>query len=126
MQIKRLNNRGWGLNTLLILGACLLVFLLIAAYYIYSLYSVLGIDRKSVYHDLENKLVQAAQNYNVNKDYISYETLKKNNYIDGLYDNNGNECNGYVVYKNYEYKAYIDCEYYTSNGYDINKLLKNQ
>ena len=45
--------------------------------YIYSLYSALGIDRKSVYHDLENKLVQAAQNYNVNKDYISYETLKK-------------------------------------------------
>ena len=34
----KLNNKGWGLNTLLIIGSCLLIFLLIAAYYIYVLY----------------------------------------------------------------------------------------
>ena len=38
----KLNNKGWGLNTLLIIGSCLLIFLLIAAYYIYVLYSSLN------------------------------------------------------------------------------------
>ena len=38
----KLNNKGWGLNTMLIISACLSIFLLIAAYYIYVLYNSIG------------------------------------------------------------------------------------
>lgn len=41
--MKKLDNKGWGLSTLLILSAAILIALLVAAYLIYSLYASLGI-----------------------------------------------------------------------------------
>lgn len=119
----KLNKKGWGLNTLLIIGSCLLIFLLIAAYYIYALYSSLGISNGNIYKELEARLELAAENYD-SKENISLEKLRELGYIKELKDNNNDDCNGYVIYNKKEYKAYIDCKYYTTKGYDIKKLYK--
>lgn len=43
MQMKKLDNKGWGLATMLILSSLLLIALLVAAYLIYILYSSFGL-----------------------------------------------------------------------------------
>ena len=42
--MRKLNNKGWGLVEMLVLSACIIVALLIAAYLIYVLYSSLGLS----------------------------------------------------------------------------------
>ena len=68
----KLNNKGWGLNTLLIIGSCLLIFLLIAAYYIYVLYSSLN---NNYYIVLEDKLVNSAKKYGLKSKLILHTSL---------------------------------------------------
>ena len=114
----KLNNKGWGLNTLLIISACLFLFLLIAAYYIYVLYG--SFNKNNYYKGLEEKLVDSAKKYN-SKSKISYNKLKELGYINNLKDENNNECDGYVLYDNNTYTAYINCENYITDGYYANK-----
>ena len=113
----KLNNKGCGLNTLLIIGSCLLIFLLIAAYYIYVLYSSLN---NNYYIVLEDKLVNSAKKYGL-KSKVSYKSLKDLGYINSLKDENNNECDGYVLYDDSTYTAYIKCDNYITEGYYSNK-----
>jgi hypothetical protein len=75
------------------------------------------------YEKIEEKLIKAAQKYTFNKDnttVISLNKLIKNNLIDKIVDSKNNECNGYVIYKNNNYKAYLSCGMsYTSYNYNI-------
>lgn len=120
----KLNNKGWGLKEMMIISAILLLFLLFAAYYIYMLYNNLDSSSASVYGQLELKLQTSAVSY-VNKHklqnskaIISLSDLQKEGYINLFTDPNDEDCNGYVIYENQEYKSYISCRYYTSSGYN--------
>ena len=61
-----------------------------------------------------------AKKYN-SKSKISYNKLKELGYINNLKDENDNECDGYVLYDNNTYTAYINCENYITDGYYANK-----
>ena len=107
----------------MVVSSILLIFLLIAAYYIYVLYNNLDLSTAS-YAQMELKLQTSAAKY-VNKynlgdlrRIISLESLQKEGYIDIFTDSNDDECNGYVIYQNKEYNSYISCKHYKSFGYN--------
>ena len=119
----KLNNKGWGLQEMLIMSSILFITLLVVAYLIFVLYSNLDAKQANQYLKLETKLETAAVSYvasrlNFNEGIITLNTLKNTGYIDIFTDNNDNACSGYVVYKNHEYRPYISCEYYTTKNYN--------
>ena len=62
--MKMLNKHGWGIREMLLLSGILLLFLVIAIYYIYTLYHDLNLEVTSnYYHDLENDLENNAKVY---------------------------------------------------------------
>lgn len=82
------------------------------------------------YHDLEWLLKEGAKNYieespieNENRVIISLHTLQSKKIIDTLYDSNGYQCNGYVIYdsSNKQYTPYLRCGTYRSVDY-VNRL----
>lgn len=116
----KLNKKGWGYTEFLIISAILLILLLIASYYIYSLYNALNGSSVNIYDNLETKLVTAAMEYDMDYDFNDIITSKKlinKKYLDGMYDNNGDSCTGYVKKEKKNLKAYIDCKYYQTSGY---------
>ena len=77
-----------------------------------------------VYKDKEKELESIAKNYvndyslydgrgNLN---ISKELLVNNDYIEDIKVNE-EVCEGYVEVKDYDFKAYIDCDNYKTKGY---------
>lgn len=124
MNIKN-NRHGWGLAEMLILSAVILIFLGIAIYFIFRLYSALGKDPGVVdpildgpsgvssystytsYADMEKKLEDAAKKYAQNHyaNGIGSDTLMvnvRNLENEGLADKvldvtDGNICEGYVT-----------------------------
>lgn len=81
------------------------------------------------YMRLQNNLKNAAKNYSIDKKenvIITLKQLQNSNLIDKIVDpNNNTECSGYVVYtvNNDKYTAYINCQGFTSEAYD--SLLDN-
>ena len=69
---------------------------------------------------LEDKLVNSAKKYGL-KSKVSYKSLKDLGYINSLKDENNNECDGYVLYDDSTYTAYIKCDNYITEGYYSNK-----
>lgn len=78
------------------------------------------------YHDLEDKLKEAGEKYST-ENFIFNENIKEftitseelGDYIDSLEVDN-DKCTGYVKVTYdvaYEYKAYIKCNKYTTDGY---------
>ncbi|MBQ6841411.1 MAG: hypothetical protein IJO63_04790 [Bacilli bacterium] len=120
----KLNKGGWGLKEMVIIVAILLSFLLIAGYYIFVLYSDMGYDVPYQYAELESRIKASAVNYVAknnlkdSKAIISLSDMQKNGYLDLFTDSNDNECNGYVIYEDYDYKSYISCEFYKTSGYN--------
>lgn len=118
----KLNNRGWGFKEMIILTSILLIFLLVAAYYIVILYSSFGATPGSVYDRLETSMIIAAKKYVKNEgevEHLTVSDLKTMGYLETLFDNNGDECNGYVLI-NDSYRAYIKCKRYKTRGYSLN------
>lgn len=125
----KLNNNGWGTIQMLLLSGGLLVALIVAIYFIGSLYgSFSGAVGNKQYMDLETKLEEAAKEYvdsnsfEINGEFtISYTTLKSYNFIDDLKDIDGNDCNGYVKISNIDninhYTGFISCKNYITTNY---------
>lgn len=133
-----LNNRGWGLNEMLIL--CVIIIL--AGFVSYSIYKKTFGDKDIMhywennayngevsnisYSKLENQMVEAASNY-VNKKnidlndmsafYVKLSILVKDNYIDTISDGNS-KCSGYVKMTEKYKKAYLKCPNYQTSGYE--------
>ncbi len=125
----KLNNKGWGTSTMILLSLGLLVALLVAVFFISALYGSFGNsigNRK--YLDLENQLENAAGEY-IRKNDVKFEneitiylsTLQEAGLINEFKDSDGNDCNGYVVITKPDlvniYEGRINCSNYTSRNY---------
>ncbi len=127
-----LNKNGWGLREMLVLSGVLGIFLIVAIYYIYTLYDSLDEEVTiNYYYDLEEKLENQARVYlddyydeNLNSDYITITRSVLNTYnLDvNLLDLDGNACSGYVKANktrgNVNIDAYISCRDYITDGYE--------
>lgn len=127
-----LNKKGWSLREMLLLSGVLLLFLIIAIFYIFRLYNSFGEEASvSYYYDLEDRLKNNAKTYL--SDYytseltndeiiISRNVLRNYNLDVDLKDSEGNVCSGYVKAFQLDddtiVSAYIKCPNYTTNGYE--------
>lgn len=138
-----MDNKGWGLNTMLFMVCVILIALLLATFYAIRLNSYLGkennesenavqkvVDEK-YYIDKTNDITMAAKKYideyNIEltneeeKIYLSY--LISYGYINNIYDKISEKpCSGYAkAYLNADgieiVKSYIKCDNYKTNGY---------
>ena len=67
-----LNKHGWGLKEMLVLSGILLLFLIIAIYYIFTFYKEMGREvTTTYYHDLEDDLEDTYQAYISCSDYTT-------------------------------------------------------
>ncbi len=120
----RLNKKGWSTLEMLLLSGGLFIALLVAVYFISTLYGSFGNSiRNKQYMDIETKLASAAKKYmidnnisNINTMTIYSDTLEVLNYIEPIKDNDGYPCTGYVLVTKVDlvnqYKAYIVCKNY--------------
>jgi hypothetical protein len=141
----KLNNKGWGLATMLVCVAIILVFLLIAAFYTIRFNKYMGDnkafeDNNTIENDLITpyyveqitKITSAADKYIVDKNItlingrdekIYIMNLITDGYLEQIKDyKTDNDCDGYVIasidansIKNI--KVYLKCDNYVSNGY---------
>ena len=130
-----LNKQGWGLKEMILLSGILVIFLIIAIYYVVSLYRGIGEDvTNSSYYELEKRLENQAKIYlsdyygaNLTSDkvIISRGILRSYNLDVSLVDSFGNACSGYVVaYKTMgivNVDGYIKCNNYQTIGYEEEK-----
>ena len=127
-----LNKPGWGLKEMLLLSGILVLFLVVAIYYIFSLYQELDLEVSANYYtDLEDELEHNAQIYlddyyegNLNSDGITItrSILRTYDLDVHLVDENENACSGYVIASRTHGEdfidAYISCDHYTTSGYE--------
>lgn len=127
-----LNKHGWGLKEMLVLSGILLLFLIIAIYYISTLYQDLDLEATSDYYydleqDLENSVSVYLRDYydgNLGADEITItrSTLRAYDLDVDLEDQNHHVCSGYAVASKTHgvetIEAYISCPNYTTNGYE--------
>ena len=130
-----LNRNGWSLKEMIILSSILLAFLLVAIFFIVRLYNGLNqngvidtpvTNKNYTYGEIEENLLEAGLDY-YNEFFgdgesvtISFDKLKKNNYItnDKLKATGESKiCTGYVEVKDNGSKSYIKCSHYTTKGY---------
>ncbi len=125
------NNRGWGLNEMIILCCILIGFLILAVVMINQLYTDLqDVEQDNqrhygyTYSEIEANMVNSAKKYFKNNKevlYITSDELLQNNYITSIEltpYKKGEPCIGYVqVEDGIHFKSYISCEEYETNGY---------
>lgn len=142
----KIDNKGWGLNTLILMICIILVFLFIATYFAIRINSMLGnpnneseekvqnMVNQSYYINKVNDMRDATEQYIYDNDIklsnypmrISMTTLVAHNYMSNIYDSiTGNICLGYstAYYDNNNIKiirSYIKCDNYESKGYGEN------
>ncbi len=124
----KLNNKGWGLRSMLVF----LLFLFFLGFIVYSLIIKLNnildtnVKTKSNYFNnnnialtfesLENKLRKAATKYQTTDLIITSNTLIENNLLDNLNDVTDNTpCTGYV--DNKTKTPFVSCTHYQTIGY---------
>ena len=127
-----LNKNGWSLKEMLLLSGILVLFLLVAIYYIATLYINFGEEVKETnYSLLEERLEDKALIY-LNDYYndmltseevtITRNVLRSYNLDVVLEDNKGDSCSGYVIanktHGKVYTKAYIKCNGYMTEGYE--------
>lgn len=132
----KLDNRGWGLAELLVWCGVLLIFLLIAVFFIIQLSKSLGSVFKATLAEnkttitIEDNVEKASLNYtkdNYNQVgsgtiTITIDNLKKGNYLsDKDITYNNIVCDGYALITNKNNKinsdAYIKCGDYMTTGF---------
>lgn len=125
-----LNKNGWGLQEMLILSGILIIFLVIAIYFIYTMYSEIDFMGNDYYVNMEKDLESNTREY-LDKYYdgvltsddviIAEEVLEQKGLGVNLVDKVGNMCSGYAVANkskgNISVKGYIDCGKYKTDGY---------
>lgn len=128
-----MNNKGWGLQEMLVLSLILIVALLISYFILSRNFNFLVTEAsqtyKEEYSSYESKLTQQAKNYvkikypNRANDLVvvTYNKLKLENYIEEMYDPANNlECNGYVLVKGERFTTYLKCgSNYKTRGYNF-------
>lgn len=126
----KLNNRGWGLQAMMVFVLILMICLVIVAALIDKNFNGLVKENNSFdYGKLENELVDAAKKYvsnkNINLEYgeshtVSLEKLQSEKLIGDIRDDYS-KCKGYVTLSNHgslSYKSYIKCgSNYKTKGY---------
>lgn len=139
----KLNNRGWGLGFLIVIGALFLLILIFVSMRIRSMTHQLKDDKKTdnssenskinkdIYVALEERLKKAGETYtiyhpslidNTNDHLIVwFDTLKSEGLIESLADPSGNgNCSGYVFIKTDDsVQSFIKCEDYKTLNYDL-------
>ena len=114
----KIDNKGWGLNTLLIMICVIIVFLFIATYFAIRLNSMMGnsnnkseekvqrVVNQSYYINKVNELTEATEEYiNDNETKLSNDVKKinmavlvNNKYMEYIKDSvTNNKCNGYSI-----------------------------
>lgn len=128
-----MNNKGWGIQAMLILTFILILALFISAMLIKQHLSLLVKEDNQYqdkYESFESLLVTSAKEYvkdkysNLGNDSltIEYSSLKNNKYIIKLIDpSTEKECDGYVKVGNANYQSYLSCGLYKTSGYNTNK-----
>ena len=142
----KIDNKGWGLNTLILMIFVIVVFLFIATYFAIRYNSMMGnknneseqqvekIVNQSYYINKVNDMNDAAEQYiydneiklSENAIHINMSTLVAHNYMSYIKDSiTQNICLGYTVaYYNENnikiIKSYIKCDNYESKGYGEN------
>lgn len=129
-----MNNRGWGIQAMLVLAFILILALFISAMLIKQHLSILVNENAKYiekYQSFETLLEISAKEYvqdkysNLGNDSltIEYSTLRSNKYIIKLIDpETTKECDGYVKVENNNYNSFISCDSnYKTSGYNINK-----
>ena len=138
-----LNNKGWGLSTLVMCLAVILFFLLMSFIYATSFNKKIDegnndnieieepIIDYNYYKELEKNMDKAAIKY-INNSVLNIENnemimVSARNFIDFGYLENfvdsitKNECSGYSIIKNenkgYKVSSYINCDNYKTEGY---------
>lgn len=134
----RLNNKGWGLTTLIMCLGIILFFLLISVFYAGSFKNKIDNEAEknnevdnNYYIELENKVDNAAVKY-INENHIfinngemivlKIEKFQELGYLENIVDYISNKpCNGYSTIKNenetYVVSSYISCDNYKTEGY---------
>jgi len=119
----KLNNRGWGLQAMMVLVLVLMIALILVAIMIEKNFgNIVGNDSHTI--KLEERAVTAAKKYqkkypvdNNEQQRVSIEKLIDEKLLDKLYYE-GTSCTGYVNYTENDYHAYIKCgSKYTTKGY---------
>ena len=123
-----MNNKGWGLNEMLICCGLLGIAFIVAVALIEQNFKDLSDSLKEntvethTYEQIESSFVQSSMKYiedqniemeNGSTIKITNDTLLHNGYIKKMYDKNENLCDGYVVFSKekgkYTYSPYIKC-----------------
>ena len=129
-----MNNKGWGLGTMLGFLAILFLGLLYSFALINKNFvsgSINTSEAKEYYKTQENELAEVAKSYinnyypnleNGNQLIVTLKTLKAYDYIDAInVYSSKDECSGYVIInkekKNVTYEPYLNCVKYTTNDY---------
>ncbi len=142
----KIDNKGWGLNTMLIMVCVIIVFLFIATYFAIRLNSMLGNENneseknvqrivdQSYYISKANNMTEAAEKYIIDNEIklssnplrINMAILVNNGYMNPIKDSiTNNNCRAYSeCYIDSNdikiIKSYIKCDNYESKGYGDN------
>lgn len=136
----KLNNKGWGLATMLICSGIIVLFLLVAAFFTlrlnsyfkdYTSSSSINSKPTTFYLNQTAKLTEASEKYvkseNIQlvkgeKTRIELNTLIHYNYINYIIDTDDNYCDGYSLASIdsddiLNINSYIKCDNYMTKGY---------
>ena len=145
----KLDNKGWGMNTLIILICVIVVALLISTFFAIRLNKMIGNQNnkseqkveqaiskavKDYYIIRQNRMTEAAEEYikkeqitiTKNKTKIYLSTLVSKGYTNEITDyESGRKCDGYsIAYKNPNditiIDSYLNCDNYKTKGYGEN------
>ena len=141
----KLNNKGWGLSFLIIVGTLFLLILIFVSLRIRSMTHQVKDDDKDdknkssenmtiddgLYEPLELVLKRAGESYTIDNSseidnisdhlIVTFQDLKLRGYIESLADPNGTgNCDGYVFIKHdYSVQSFIKCDSYKTTNYDL-------
>ena len=141
----KLNNKGWGLSFLIIVGTLFLLILIFVSLSIRSMTHQVKYDDKDdknkssenmtiddgLYEPLELVLKRAGESYTIDNSseidnisdhlIVTFQDLKLRGYIESLADPNGTgNCDGYVFIKHdYSVQSFIKCDSYKTTNYDL-------
>ena len=131
----KLNNKGWGLGTLIAGVGVFAIALLIVVIIVNKNLKELGLmndninDKKYDYTILEKKVEDSAIKYidkkNIEEDTtltITIKKLEQEKYLKEIKELKSKKCSGYVVVTNknndLNYDSYLKCNNYITLGYD--------
>lgn len=134
----KLNKNGWALDIEIFYIIIFVLCLIIAIIGIIRMDLLMNHNKEDFkgtdsfnYTSLETKLKDAAEEFLNDKSVLNSEelvtvsTLKRTEYLEEFKDGNGEACDGYVeaeISEVIEYKTYISCYNYKTEGYDLKKV----